>query len=128
MRPGSSDGNDAKSHPMGFANSFDLKKSGERNDGSVQNSREAYLDSESMGGSSVRGKPKSNPKTEPETKPEIKPETKSEPTLMDRLRDCCCCFGSGKDNSKKPDEHQKDDPKVGSDDAADNGVKESEEL
>merc|ERR1712228_182680 len=93
-----------------------------------------YLDSESMGGS-VRGKPKSNPKTEtekeleiePETKLETNPNTNSEQTCKDRLRNWWC-FGSGKDDSKKPDEHQKDDPKVGSDAAADNGVKESEEL
>merc|ERR1711915_528732 len=85
-----------------------------------------YLDSESMGGS-LRGKPKSNPKTEPETKLETKPETKSEQTCKDRLRNWWC-FGSGKDDSKKPDKHQKGDPKVGSDAAADDDVKESEEL
>merc|ERR1712083_454685 len=85
-----------------------------------------YLDSESMGGS-LRGKPKSNPKTEPETELEKRPETKSEQTCKDRLRNWWC-FGSGKDDSKKPDKHQKDDPEVRSDAAADHGVKESEEF
>merc|ERR1711915_1108374 len=89
-----------------------------------------YLDSEAMGGS-VRGKPKSNPKTETEKELEIEPETNpntnSEQTCKDRLRNWWC-FGSGKDDSKKPDKHQKGDPKVPSDDAADDDVKESEEL